>query len=196
MLRPKMRPTLSRRTKYLGVAPTAQRKLGKEARRGSHDLRRLVGHANFLDVLIDQLDVNEDDEEEAVHAVNGTHAPDDDPHKEVEERDSDSDSANDSANDSWSDESDDDDHALLRSASHVELAKDISEAQAEIQARIMETGDDYFQRWQRTEADLSVEDAVSGAGLLQDEKDVLVVTAEAVDLTPPADEIVIKETNI
>lgn len=50
MLRPKLRPTLSRKTKYWGIAPTAQQKLGREARRGSHDLRKLVGHANFLDV--------------------------------------------------------------------------------------------------------------------------------------------------
>lgn len=42
-LRPKLRPTLSRKVKYWGIAPSAQKKLGKEARRGSHDLRRLVG---------------------------------------------------------------------------------------------------------------------------------------------------------
>jgi hypothetical protein len=43
MNRPKLRPTLSRKVKYWGIAPKAQKKLGKEARRGSHDLRRLVG---------------------------------------------------------------------------------------------------------------------------------------------------------
>ncbi|KAE9963800.1 hypothetical protein BLS_008909 [Venturia inaequalis] len=63
MLRPRLRPTLSRRVKYWGIAPKVQKKLGREARRGSHDLRKLVGHANFLDVLIGELDISDDEDE-------------------------------------------------------------------------------------------------------------------------------------
>lgn len=56
MLRPRLRPTISRRNKYLTIAPSAQKKLGREARRGSFgELRRMVGHANFLDVLEENL---------------------------------------------------------------------------------------------------------------------------------------------
>lgn len=67
-IRPRLRPTLSRKTKYVGIAPSAQKKLGREARRGSHDLRKLVGHANFLDVLIEQLDIDQEEGEEDVAA--------------------------------------------------------------------------------------------------------------------------------
>merc|ERR1712115_318886 len=60
MLRPKLRPTLSRKVKYWNIAPAAHKKLGKEARRGEHDLRKLVGHANFLDELIEEFHIDDE----------------------------------------------------------------------------------------------------------------------------------------
>ncbi|KAF7188678.1 hypothetical protein HII31_09930 [Pseudocercospora fuligena] len=57
------RPSLERTLKYIPVVPRAHSKLGREARRGSHDLRKLVGHANFLDTLMDQLDLDSVEEQ-------------------------------------------------------------------------------------------------------------------------------------
>ncbi|OQO10461.1 hypothetical protein B0A48_03758 [Cryoendolithus antarcticus] len=42
-------------TRTYAVASTARSKLGREASRGDHNLRRLVGHANLLDTLMVEL---------------------------------------------------------------------------------------------------------------------------------------------
>ncbi|KIW00078.1 uncharacterized protein PV09_08420 [Verruconis gallopava] len=123
MMRPKLRPSLSRRVKYWGIAPTAHKKLGKEARRGSHDLRRLVGHANFLDVLVSELDIS-DDEVDVTSSGSSKVLEEcvpNEPSKEMGEGKMSSDDKDDStsSDDDWLeyDDSDDEDHALVRTSS-------------------------------------------------------------------------------
>ncbi|QDS68729.1 hypothetical protein FKW77_004406 [Venturia effusa] len=119
MLRPSLRPTLSRKIKYWGVKPQAQKKLRREARRGSHDLRKLVGHANFLDVLVSELDDSDGDEgvpslvQKQGSAVSGE--PEENTLGGVLDDDDDDEPASD---DDWQDDSSDDEyHTLVRTVS-------------------------------------------------------------------------------
>lgn len=50
-------------TRMYAIALTARSKLGREADRADHNLRRLVGHANLLDALLIDLAVAERDQE-------------------------------------------------------------------------------------------------------------------------------------
>jgi len=120
-MRPRLRPTLSRKVKYWGIAPTAQKKLGREARRGEYDLRKLVGHANFLDVLASELDISDDEDEIASpvqeRAITVPIVPAKDNVEEEHEELHDDDE--DTASDSWSEceSSDEEDYALMRTIS-------------------------------------------------------------------------------
>ena len=60
------KPTLT--DTYL-VASTCRLKLGKEAGRAEHELRRLVGHANMLDSLMDELSKAEREQEARLNAI-------------------------------------------------------------------------------------------------------------------------------
>ena len=51
------------------VATTCRSKLGKEAGRKDHELRRLVGHANMLDMLMEELMEAEREQEGRVNAL-------------------------------------------------------------------------------------------------------------------------------
>lgn len=174
MLRPRIRPTVSRRNKYIGIAPRAERKLDREARRGSHDLRRLVGtsfttqslalagrshpagHANFLDTLIDSLDVDPDDEEANSHSssVEAVVASiTEEANKDVELSDDDT-----SSDESWSDVSDDEDHTLVRTASGTAAAEFARAVREDTRAAIAESGDDYFSQARHGEPTMRDED--------------------------------------
>ena len=62
-------PARVRLTDTYSVATTCRSKLGKEADRADHQLRRLVGHANMLDKLMDQLIDGERRQERRVNAL-------------------------------------------------------------------------------------------------------------------------------
>lgn len=64
----RQRKTISLTETY-SVATTCRSKLGKEAGRADHELRRLVGHANMLDMLIDMLLDTEREQEVRVNEM-------------------------------------------------------------------------------------------------------------------------------
>ncbi|TLD18719.1 hypothetical protein E2P81_ATG11629 [Venturia nashicola] len=123
MLRPRLRPTLSRKVKYWDIAPKAQKKLGREARRGSHDLRKLVGHANFLDVLVSELDISSDDDDDVDAAVQAQSSPvpDESKGEDVAVESDDGDSESDDGWQEYDDSSDDEYHTLVRTISRRTL---------------------------------------------------------------------------
>lgn len=103
----------------------------------------LKGHANFLDVLVDNFSTDYDDADEVnsnpqspvtTDAARGGQ-------EQIEEAESDSDSDSDSAD--WSDNSDDDDHALVRSASG-QVAANGAAQRTDVGQPAAENGEDYF----------------------------------------------------
>ncbi|KAF2860261.1 hypothetical protein K470DRAFT_72661 [Piedraia hortae CBS 480.64] len=88
----KSKPLVSLITTY-SVAATARSKLGREANRSDHNLRVLVGHANFLDSLMLQLQEAERERNEWCRSFSVDRieelAEDDDDDKEEEEDDDD-----------------------------------------------------------------------------------------------------------
>ena len=95
-------------TETYSVATTCRAKLGKEANRADHELRRLVGHANMLDTLMEALMEAEREQEGRINALlRGAAKPQQlqkirwiDTIAEELEEDNDSDSDNDSTDDS------------------------------------------------------------------------------------------------
>ncbi|KAF2434151.1 hypothetical protein EJ08DRAFT_494462 [Tothia fuscella] len=196
MNRPKLRPTLSRKVKYWGIAPQAHKKLGREARRGSHDLRRLV---DFLDVLVNELDHEGDHRDEAIPAEasqgiadigqawkNESKETDGEiEHKPVEDEDTDSDS------DDWSefDHSDDDDHALVRTISGHPFVSQSEGIQPKKSTSESGTGaaDDYFDLEHSDSVIVAVDERLDKEQQVDKEKKgvvVSVIVASAI-LTPP-----------
>jgi hypothetical protein len=62
-------------TRTYAVASTARSKLGREASRSDHNLRRLVGHANLLDTLMVELADAEREQEAWFHQATKTEEP-------------------------------------------------------------------------------------------------------------------------
>ncbi|GAB7366404.1 hypothetical protein MBLNU230_g8201t1 [Neophaeotheca triangularis] len=92
------------------VASTARSKLGREASRGDHNLRRLVGHANLLDTLMIELaDAEKDQEAWFNQSVRKASKPEEPKHIQwIDAIDVDSESDDDSDADSESDFYDED----------------------------------------------------------------------------------------
>jgi len=203
MIRPKLRPTLSRKVKYWGIAPTAHKKLGREARRGSHDLRRLVGHANFLDILVSELDISDDEDEAASPIQNPTLAMHNEPEKDdVEVEDDVEDEGEheelddeDTASDDWSeyDSSDDEDHTLVRTVSRRLLAPDgevRAQGRSNSESRT-ENMEDYFQFDHPGPTIIATENVLDLREATQDGEDdkkeaIVSVTVASATLTPLA----------
>lgn len=108
--------------------------------------KRCTGHANFLDVLVDSLEPDEDDEDAVDPAVSpsendllrGTRANSDTKLREHDDEDSTS------SEDDWSDSSDDDYRSLVRTASLASILNLAVAARAETEAAMLSSGDDYF----------------------------------------------------
>ncbi|KAK5113264.1 hypothetical protein LTR62_003601 [Meristemomyces frigidus] len=169
MIRPRLRPTLSRRNKYIGIAPQAEKKLAREVRHGANDLRRLVGqcrtirgipisfaqmsslyskgHANFLDVIVDNLEHCEPEanplEQIPRKSILSALVQDEDQDEDEDEIENEDDSGSDtdSSEDSWQDESDDEEHALTHTEAVIDLAKLVREG---VTASLVQTSIDYF----------------------------------------------------
>ena len=100
-----------------------------------------TGHANFLDVLIDELDTDKAEEEQQEQAVSPV-KEEPSPTEEVEELIEDN---TESDSEEWSDDEDDEDHSLLRTMSKRPDVKSKNEAYDDIRISPSEDGGDYFQ---------------------------------------------------
>jgi hypothetical protein len=97
-------------TRTYAVASTARSKLGREASRADHNLRRLVGHANLLDTLMIDLADAEREQEAWFNSSVSKASPSESRHiqwfdsiqEEFEDDDSDSDSDSDNESDDGS----------------------------------------------------------------------------------------------
>jgi hypothetical protein len=164
------------------------------------------GHANFLDVLVSELDISDNEDEtappagqEQVQVVQNEHANNDVGH-DVEDEGEQLDDE-DTASDSWSecDSSDDDDHALVRTISGRPFATALeARAQGRSNSEVAaENAEDYFQ-FDHPAATVIAVGGVLNIGEVQhrDEdykKDAVVsVTVASETLTPlasPTDEV-------
>jgi hypothetical protein len=159
------------------------------------------GHANFLDVLVSELDISDDEDEAASPVKERTLAvpnelTKDDVEGEHEELDDE-----DTASDSWSeyDNSDDDDHTLVRTVSGRPSATDVEvSAQGRSNSESMtENREDYFHIGHSKHTIITVEDVLVLGEVEQHgedyKKDAIVsVTIASATLTPlasPTDEI-------
>lgn len=111
---PSSPPTKKQRmslTQTYYIASTARTKLGREASRGDHDLRLLVGHANLLDVLMVELqDAEREQEAWFNESIRKANKPEQERHVQwidsiAEEFEDDSDSESDSDDDIYDEQS-------------------------------------------------------------------------------------------
>lgn len=138
------------------------------------------GHANFLDVLVDNFSSDYDDADEVKSSPQSPVTTDGarGGQEQMEEVESDSDSDSDSAD--WSDNSDDEDHALVRSASG-QVAAQSATNRTNVGQPAAENGEDYFS--QMVDCSLStiqLEDGASRSGYSSESEDKiggLMVTA-------------------
>jgi hypothetical protein len=170
------------------------------------------GHANFLDVLVSELNVSDDENEASSPVQDRTPTSPNEPekddveggHQELDGEELDDDAT---ASDSWSeydDSSDDDDHALVRTVSGRPLSTDfgISARREENVASTKENGDDYFQLDHPKPTVIAVGDLLVLGGVEQyggDNKTntIVSVTVASATSTPPTspEEIVIQQTS-
>ena len=120
------------------VASTARSKLGREAGRPDHNLRRLVGHANLLDNLMVELaDAEREQEAWFNQSIKKNSKPEEPKHIQwidTIEEDPEEEDESDSDSDDEYDEEYDEEHALIRVASKhspPELTHDDSDSEDE-----------------------------------------------------------------
>lgn len=159
--------------------------------------RTIQGHANFLDVLIEQFDPdNEKPEAEAVKSPPPVKTDIIKEQYEEFEDLSDTDSDTDSDEEEWSDESDDEGHILARVFSHPVLGRQDNEAYDEFKTSPSEDGNDYFQLAGHGEAlqamRLEVSAALQESDIEKDSGVSVVVTnfAETPMASPTAEQVV------
>jgi hypothetical protein len=145
-----------------------------------------TGHANFLDTLVEALDVDDEGDNKTRRPPSPTPQSNlgRDEFEDLEELDEDSDEETDS--DNWSDESDDDDHALSRTASAQQLAQ----ASRGVREAMKEDDGDYFSQSRRGEGMIKVDDHSNLDIIDVAKKDAVTVVDSLVELTPmvsPAD---------
>jgi hypothetical protein len=170
------------------------------------------GHANFLDVLVSELNISDDENEAASPVQDRTLAGPNEPAKDNvggghEELDGEELDDEDTASDSWSeydDGSDDDDHALVRTVSGRPLSTDvgISARGGSNAASTKENGEDYFQLDHPKPTVIAVGDVLDLGEVEQHGGDyktdtIVSVTVTSATLTPPTspEEIVISHTS-
>jgi hypothetical protein len=176
------------------------------------------GHANFLDVLVSELDLDDDEDEVASPLEEPIHVhkpsplqrqtlvvPDETAKDDVEGNGEELD-GEDTASDNWSeyDNSDDDDHALVRTISRRASATDVKVITEERSTTetLTETRESYFQFDHSQHTFITVEDVLVIEEVEQPGEDykkdaIVTVTIASANSTPPespADEIVLGGT--
>jgi hypothetical protein len=164
------------------------------------------GHANFLDVLVSELDINDDEDEIAspLEEPSHVHKPSplqketlvvlDEPAKDDVEGNHEELDSEDTASDNWSeyDNSDDDDHALVRTISRRASANDIkaNTGGENNPGTVTENREDYFHFDHSQQTFIAVDDVLIIEEVEQQDegykKDAIVtVTITSATLTPP-----------
>jgi hypothetical protein len=159
------------------------------------------GHANFLDVLVSELDISDGEDEAAAPVQGRATAVHDEPVKEDVEGEQEEVDDEDTASDSWSecDSSDDEDHALVRTVSGRPSATDTQFGAQERSHTESTTGnvEDYFQFDHPESTVIAVQDVLDLGEVEQRvedyKKDAIVsVTVASETMTPlasPTDEV-------